>query len=189
VGRSSLDPVTAAISDMLVSNMQLPERAAVFQFVRYGFVGLIQNATNVGFYALAIGLGVPYLLAAVISAVIALALSFVLNRRWTFAGASGRARSQAARYVAVWIGFLVFALPMLALLVQVAHLPKVLAQVVIIAIGAPVSYLLQRHWSFGPDGSSLLPRKATDPPADGPSDGLPPCPRPAVTHSNRRPSD
>jgi putative flippase GtrA len=174
---------------MLVSNMQLPERAAVFQFVRYGSVGLIQNGINVACYALAIALGVPYLLAAVISAVIALALSFVLNRRWTFAGTSGRARSQAARYVAVWVGFLVFALPMLALLVQVAHLPKVLAQVMIIAIGAPISYLLQRHWSFGPDSSSPLPRKATDPPAGGPPDSLMPCPQPAITRSNRRPAD
>jgi putative flippase GtrA len=159
---------------MLVSSMHLPERAAVLQFVRYGMVGLIQNGTNVASYALAIAVGVPYLLAAVISALIALVLSFVLNRRWTFAATRGRARSQAVRYVAIWIGFLGFALPVLALLVQVAHLPKVLAQVLIIAIGAPVSYLLQRNWSFGLEPSSPFAREAPEPPAVG----FPDCPRP-----------
>ena len=81
------------------------------------------------------------------------------------------------------------ALPVLALLVQVAHLPKVLAQVMIILIGAPVSYLLQRRWSFGRDPASPVTRSASDSSAAGLTDGPRTCSQPASTRPDRRHAD
>jgi putative flippase GtrA len=51
--------------------------------------------------------------------------------------------------VTVWLVFVVLALPMLAFLVSVVGLPRVLSQAIIIMVGAPASYLLQRRWTFG----------------------------------------
>jgi dolichol-phosphate mannosyltransferase len=93
-------------------------------------------------------------LAAVIAAVIALSLSFLLNRRWTFPGTDDRTSGRALRFVTVWLGFVVIALPTLVLLVEVAHLPRVLSQAIIISVGAPVSYLVQRNWTFRQDARS-----------------------------------
>jgi putative flippase GtrA len=115
---------------------------------------LLQNGLNVGAFALAIAHGIPYLLAALLAAVIALSFSFLLNRRWAFPGRTDRSVNRAGRFVIVWLAFIAVALPILAFLVSVVGLPRVLSQAIIIIIGAPASYLVQRRWTFAPSNSS-----------------------------------
>jgi putative flippase GtrA len=123
--------------------------AHLHQFIRFSIVGAIQNGLNIAVFAGAVAIGVPFLLASVIAAVMALAVSFSLNRRWTFAGTTDQTRSRAIRFVSIWVTILLAGLPVLALLVEVADLPKVLAQATVVMIGAPVSYAAQRRWTFG----------------------------------------
>ncbi len=118
------------------------------QFIRFSIVGIIQNGLNIAVFAGAVVIGVPFLLASVMAAVMALAVSFSLNRRWTFAAATDQTRERAIRFVGIWITILLAGLPVLALLVEVADLPKVLAQATVVMIGAPVSYSAQRRWTF-----------------------------------------
>lgn len=118
------------------------------QFLRFCVVGVIQNGLNIGAFAVAVAVGVPFLLASVLAAVVALAVSFSLNRSWTFAVARDRTTRRAIRFITVWVAIVLLALPVLALLVDVAHLPKVLAQAVVIIVGAPASYVAQRRWTF-----------------------------------------
>lgn len=118
------------------------------QFLRFAIVGIAQNGANLGAFALMVALSVPFVLAAAIAAVVSLALSFALNRRWTFPGTGDRTAGRAARFALVWLAFVAVALPTLALLVNVAHLPRVPAQALIIFAGAPLSYFIQRRWTF-----------------------------------------
>lgn len=129
--------------------------------MRFAIVGAAQNGTNLAVFALALAVGVPFLLAAVIAALVALSLSFLLNRRWTFPGTNDRAGSRAVRFVAVWLAFVAVALPTLAVLVEVAHMPRVLSQAIIIAVGAPLSYFIQRRWTFGQGKDDEAPAVAT----------------------------
>jgi putative flippase GtrA len=122
----------------------------VRQFVRFAIVGVAQNGTNLAAFALFLALGLPFVLAAGVAAVVALALSFVLNRAWTFPGTDDRTTGRAARFAVVWLSFVAVALPTLALLVDVAHLPRIPAQALIIFVGAPLSYFVQRRWTFRP---------------------------------------
>jgi putative flippase GtrA len=142
-----LNPELSAI----LSSMRALQHPEVRQFIRFAIVGLAQNGTNLTVYALLIVAGVPFLLAAVIAALVALSLSFMLNRRWTFPGTDDRTTRRAIRFVAVWFGFVAVALPTLTLLVEVAHMPRVLSQAIIIFVGAPLSYLVQRFWTFRRD--------------------------------------
>ncbi len=123
------------------------------QFLRYAIVGAIQNGASFAVFVLAVSVNVPYLLAAVIAAVVALTLGFSLNLRWTFPGSEGERAERAIRFVVIWLIFVGIALPTLALLVEVAHLPRVLAQALILVFAAPFSFLLQRRWTFGPGGA------------------------------------
>ena len=118
------------------------------QFIRFGAVGLLQNGVNLCVFALAIAVDVPYLAGSVLAAAVALLVSFFLNLRWTFRGSYDRMTGRAFRFVTVWVTIVLLGLPILALLVSVAHLPRILAQAIIIAIGAPISYTAQRHWTF-----------------------------------------
>ncbi len=124
------------------------DRPNVREFVRFTVVGVAQNGLNLVVFAVAITVGLPYILASILAAVVALSASFVLNLRWTFPRQTGPARSRAIRFVTIWITILALGLPVLAALVSIAHLPRVLAQAVVILIGAPVSYTSQRRWTF-----------------------------------------
>jgi putative flippase GtrA len=121
----------------------------LLEFIRFAIVGVAQNGLNLAVFALAITGGVPYIFASVLAAVLALSLSFGLNLRWTFPGLAGRTGGRAVRFATVWITIVLLGLPVLAVLVDVAHIPRVLAQTIVIFVGAPVSYFAQRRWTFG----------------------------------------
>jgi putative flippase GtrA len=118
------------------------------QFIRFLVVGAIQNGINIGMFALGVSAGVPFLLAATLAALIALAVSFSLNRRWTFPDSTDRTAVRAIRFVAIWVIILLVGLACLAAFVELVHIPKVLAQTIVVVVGAPLSYLAQRHWTF-----------------------------------------
>jgi putative flippase GtrA len=166
----------------------------VRQFVRYAIVGATQNVTNLAAFALATVVGVPLVPAALLAAVAALALSFTLNRRWTFPGSDDRTARRVTRFVAVWLAFVVVAIPTLVLLVEVAHVPKLLAQALIILVGAPLSYVVQRNWTFQPTEGGMaqsesLPASAAPEPAPAPATPpLPGPPKPPGMAAGNRPS-
>lgn len=129
----------------------------VRQFLRYAVVGATQTGANIALFALMVPLGVALVPSALIAAAGALLLSFALNHRWTFAGTDDRAAGRLLRYAVVWIGFIVTAIPALVLLVKGFGIPRIAAQGIIICIGAPISYLIQRNWTFRPTQEPELP--------------------------------
>lgn len=120
----------------------------VWQFIRFSIVGVIQNGLNVGVFATLVIIGIPLLVASALAASMALAVSFVLNHRWTFPDSSDRIGGRMVRYITIWVSIVLVGLPLLAVLVHVAHIEKVLAQAIIVVIGAPISYASQRRWTF-----------------------------------------
>jgi putative flippase GtrA len=118
------------------------------QAVRFGIVGVLQNALNVAVFAVATGVGVNYRLAAVAAALLALIVSFAFNRAWTFPGRGAPVHHQGARYALVFTAAVALGVVVLTLLVDVAGMPKVGAQAVAILIVAPLSFLAQRAWVF-----------------------------------------
>ena len=118
--------------------------------VRFGIVGVIQNALNVAVFALATGIGVHYGIAAVVAAVAALIVSFAFNRAWTFPGRGAPVHLQGARYALVFASAVALGVVLLAVFVEVAGMAEVAAQVVAILIVAPLSFLAQRTWVFAP---------------------------------------
>jgi putative flippase GtrA len=120
----------------------------IWQFMRFAVVGVIQNGLNLGVFAVFVIAGVPFLLASALAAILALAVSFMLNHRWTFPGGSDRVASRVVRYITIWVIIVLCALSALAILVDIAHIEKVLAQAIVVVAGAPVSYAAQRRWTF-----------------------------------------
>ena len=118
------------------------------QFIRFAVVGVLQNGLNIGIFAVAVAGGVPFLLASVLAASAALTVSFFFNRRWTFPGRTDQTTARAIRFVSIWITILLVGLLLLAVLVDLAHMSKVLAQAIVVVVGAPVSYTAQRRWTF-----------------------------------------
>jgi putative flippase GtrA len=116
--------------------------------IRFGTVGVLQNGLNVATFALATGLGMHYRPAAVLAGALALLVSFLLNRHWTFMGRAAPVGSQSVRYVLVFTGAVAIGVVLLTFFVEVASIAEVPAQVAAILIVAPGSFLVQRTWVF-----------------------------------------
>jgi putative flippase GtrA len=126
--------------------------------VRFGVVGLLQNALNIAVFALATAAGVHYRLAAVVAALAALLASFAFNRAWTFPGRKGPLHRQGARYALVFASAVALGVAVLTFFVEVAGLAEVPAQVAAILVVAPLSFLVQRAWVFRAPPRSAAPR-------------------------------
>ena len=126
--------------------------------VRFAVVGVLQNALNVAVFALLTAVGAHYAVAAVVAAIAALLASFAFNRAWTFPGRDAPIHHQGARYALVYASAVGLGVLVLTLLVEVAGLREVPAQVVAILIVAPLSFLVQRNWVFRAPRRSAAPR-------------------------------
>lgn len=124
-------------------------RRAWSQLLRFGAVGATGTVVNLLVYALAAGpLAWDYRLAALLGFAVAVSNNFALNRLWTFAGATGHAGFQAARFVAVSLAGLAVNLVVLHLLVAGFGTGELPAQVIAIGAATPMSFVGNKLWSF-----------------------------------------
>jgi putative flippase GtrA len=118
-------------------------------FARFLLAGAAGYAVNLAVYGSAVHVAhADYRLSAMLAFCMALTTTFVLNRRFTFGFHEATVGRLAPRYVVVClVGFAVNLLA-LQVFVDVAHLPKLLAQALAIALAAPVNFAGQRLWTF-----------------------------------------
>lgn len=117
--------------------------------LRFGVVGVTQNAVNLGIFTAGLWAGLDYVLAAILAAIVAVNLGFALNRLWTFgARGGGRLVGHALRYVAVYVVALAIGVAILIALVERVGLAPVEGQLVAIGVVAPASFVAQRTWVF-----------------------------------------
>lgn len=123
-------------------------------FARFLCVGTSGYAVNLATFAAVLGTGAGHRLAATAAFLLAVTNNFVWSRRWTFTdGAAAAVGPAAARFLAVaGLGFVV-SLVLLDLGVRLGA-PAVLAQATSIVMVMPLSYRLNRTWTF---------RRATEP--------------------------
>ena len=118
------------------------------QILRFGAVGGASYVFNLGTYSAFLWMGAPYLLAATISFLIGFAFNFYANRHWTFVAGGTQAGGQFVRFSCVAALVLVLDLVLLRGAVEVLGLHEVVAQGVVILFLAPLSFALNRFWSF-----------------------------------------
>jgi putative flippase GtrA len=124
---------------------------------RFGLVGVLQNMLNVAsFTALRIA-NVDYRSAATIAGLLALVLSFWLNRHWTFSGRQGAIERHVVKYTLAYAAAVALGVVLLTFFVEIGGVPPVPAQVLAIIVVAPASFLVQRAWVFaGEDATPPL---------------------------------
>jgi putative flippase GtrA len=117
--------------------------------VRFAVVGASGYAVNLAVFAVSVhALGLDYRVAAVLAFLVALTNNFTWNRRWTFSARDGHLGFQAARFLVVSLVAFGFSLVLLAVLVEDAELPRVVAQAIAIAAATPLGFLGNKLWSF-----------------------------------------
>lgn len=118
------------------------------QLVRFCVVGASGYLINLVVFSVVLkGLGAHYLGAAVVAFCIAWTSNFVLNKHWTFRRHGLSTLQQGVRNLAVSLIGLGLNLLLLELLVR-AGMPEIGAQALAIAAVTPISFLINRRWSF-----------------------------------------
>jgi len=123
---------------------------AWLQLLRFALVGASGYVVNLAVFTAAIhGAGFGYKLSATLAFLVAVSNNFLWNRHWTFrSGGDGRARHQAARFLLVSTGAFFVSLGILTLLIEVWDVREVAAQAIAIVAVTPLSFLVNKLWSF-----------------------------------------
>lgn len=112
------------------------------EFATFVFFGAVRTALGYGMY-LVLVLFIAYPAAYTVSYASGIFISYYLNARFVF---KEKLRlSKAMQYPIVYLAQYLIGLGSLYLLIEVAHLSKFVAPIVIIAITVPCTYLLSRY--------------------------------------------
>ena len=119
-----------------------------WQLSKFCVVGASGYLINLAVFSVLVTVaGVPYLLAAIMSFVVAVTNNYALNRRWTFRRERGHLVFQGLRFLTVSLLALGANLGLLALYIDLG-LPEVAAQATAILSVTPFSFLANKLWSF-----------------------------------------
>jgi putative flippase GtrA len=118
------------------------------QLVRFAIVGVSNTALAWSLYALGVKAGVWYPAAAAGSFAAGAVNGYTLNRVWTFQAGDFSA-SRFARYACVQVGALGANVTLLVLLVELAGVARLPAQLFALASVAALSFAASRRWAFG----------------------------------------
>jgi putative flippase GtrA len=132
----------------LRTNVPLIQRLPLGQIARFLAVGGASYFFNMGTYSLFLWVGLGYLIAATASFLIGFVFNFLANRHWTFVAGGDQAGGQFVRFSCVAALVLGLDLLLLGLAVEQLDMNRILAQGVVILFLAPLSFALNRFWSF-----------------------------------------
>ena len=117
---------------------------------RYLVVGGVSAVVYYGLFSagwLLSGGRIPYLLVAVLANFLTCVSTYPLYRRRVFAS-TGPWLPGLLRFYLVCLWALAFSLVGLPLLIEVAHVPVLLAQAIIILLSPVINYQFSRYWAF-----------------------------------------
>ena len=117
------------------------------QFTRFVIVGIATNLTLYVCYLLLTVVSLKPHAAMTITYGAGMAISFLLNRSWTF-NDLGEKGSALSRYVLVYVSGYVFNYLMLSALVDTLGFPHQVAQACLIVFLAIAFFLAQKFWVF-----------------------------------------
>jgi dolichol-phosphate mannosyltransferase len=143
--RSSNDYLNSLIVIVLES---FTDVFLVFKYIVTGVTGILVNL--IALYVLTEFLGLWYIFSAITSFVLSFITAFILQKYWTFSGATHNTTYyQAKNYFLVAIGGMVTNIVLLYIAVDILGLWYFLSQIVILGFIAFVSFLINKNITFG----------------------------------------
>ena len=134
----------AALESRAFRALKQPENWV--QLAKFGVVGAIGYAVNLGIYVLILGVGAH--LAAGISFIVSALGNYLLNRYWTFAATKGHFGQQGAKFLSVSLVALIVNQLWLLVFLDWLHFGKISAQAISIVLVLPLNFLGNKLWSF-----------------------------------------
>ena len=124
-------------------------RDIIKQFVRFGIVGAVNTLLSYGIYILFLELGVYYVICNILSFVITVFISFLLNRRFVFGQGQGTWIKELLKvYASYATTSLILSAVLLSLQVECFGIPEEIAPFINLIITIPLNFILNKFWAF-----------------------------------------
>ncbi|MFS8214462.1 GtrA family protein [Paenibacillus polymyxa] len=125
--------------------------AQLLPMIRFGIVGLVNTGVDYIIFMLLAWVGVPVIVAQIISYSCGTANSYILNSKWTFNKqlSNNTNKRQLPKFIVINL----IVLGVTSLLLQVLHtgteLSLALSKLIATAAGMIINYIGSRYWVFG----------------------------------------
>ena len=120
----------------------------IFQFFKFGIVGLSNTLIYFSVYYSLVFFGVYYILANFAGFVIGVTNSFYWNRKYVFKQTSEKKRAQFIKVFFAYGFTLVLSTSFLYLMVDIIGISEFIAPVINICITTPINFMLNKFWAF-----------------------------------------
>ncbi len=127
-------------------------RKTVFQFIKFGIVGVSNTLINYAVYFVLVSLGVHYLAGNAVGFFVSVANAFYWNNRVVFRRQEGRGRNLLHAFVKSLVSYsfssLFLTSVLLYLWVDCLQISPYLAAIINLAITVPLNFVLNKFWAF-----------------------------------------
>lgn len=145
-----------SILEKIVKLLHLPipetKLKTLYQFVKFGIVGLSNTFISYGVYVVCVFLGMNYFVANAIGFVVSVLNSFYWNNKYVFTCAEGEKRALLPALLKTFISYgstgLVLNSVLLYLFVNIFHINEYVAPLINLIITIPLNFILNKLWAF-----------------------------------------
>lgn len=127
-------------------------RAAFFQIIRFGIVGVSNTLISYITFVVLVLLSVHYLWANVVSFVVGVLNAFYWSNRYVFIMKENEYRPMIPTLVKTFLSYgftgILLASLLLFFLVEHAGASAIIAQLIVLSLTVPLNFLLNKYWTF-----------------------------------------
>ena len=120
----------------------------VKQFIKFGFIGVINTAISLGTYYICVPLGMDKYWASTLGFVISVINAYIWNAKWVFKGNQEGFKKTIVKFFATYISTYLLSLLLLYLFVDLGGMNQYLAPIVNTIITTFINFFLSKFWTF-----------------------------------------
>ena len=126
--------------------------SGVYQFVKFGLVGILNTLIAYATYSLCVYIGFHYLMANAIGFFVSVLNAYYWSDRFVFKKGEGESRNAIWTLVKTYVAYgstgLLLASILLYLYVDKLHISEYIAQLLVLVITIPLNFIINKFWSF-----------------------------------------
>lgn len=144
MGQESLD--VRSFKDIFANRQNF--FATLKQFVKFGFIGIINTAINLAVYYICVYNGMNIYAANTLGFIISVTNAYIWNAFWVFKGNKEGFRKTVLKFFATYIATYLLSLLLLFLFVDLGGMNKYLAPIINTIITMFINFSLSKFWTF-----------------------------------------
>ena len=118
------------------------------QFIKFGFVGIINTAISMGTYYICVPQGMNIYLASTLGFVLSVINAYLWNAFWVFKGNKEGFKKTIVKFFATYISTYLLHLLLLFLFVDVGGMNQYIAPIINTCLTVFINFFLSKFWTF-----------------------------------------